>query len=494
MGLDAAAMNAPLFVGLDVGTQGTKGLLVDAERGLVVARASSSYGLIEGLGPGACEQHPDTWWAAVRDVVAALFAEREHDRARVGGVGVSGQQHGLVVLDEQLRVLRPAQLWCDTTCALEARELSQRLERPIPCGFTAPKILWLARHEPELFARVRALCLPHDWINLRLTGARTAEAGDASGTGFFDSHTRAYDLDAARAIDARVPEMLSPLVAADQLAGRLSPQAARELGLAAGVPVSAGSGDNMLSALGAGATRPGVAVLSLGTSATVSTFSCTPLLDPTGAIAPFCDATGAYLPLLCVMNATGVTEEVRRAFASEHATLARAAARVEAGARGVLWLPYLNGERVPDWPHASGVIAGLRTGSLDAGLLYRAAIEGVALNLAWGIERMRAHGVSIESARLVGGASRNELWGRILADVLEIPLVRLVESESGALGAALQAMWAVRRAAGEDVSADTLAQAFVRCEPSAIEPDERVRSVYRDASARFREWAGRAFG
>jgi xylulokinase len=218
------------------------------------------------------------------------------------------------------------------------------------------------------------------------------------------------------------------------------------------------------------------------------------VLDPTGAIAPFCDATGAYLPLLCVMNATGVTEEVRRAFASEHETLARAAAAVEPGARGVLWLPYLNGERVPDWSHASGVIAGLRAGSLDAGLLYRAAIEGVALNLAWGIERMRAQGVSIESARLAGGASRSELWGRILADVLEIPLVRLSESESAALGAALQALWAVRRAAGEDLSADTLAQVFVRCDASAIEPDERVQGVYRDASARFREWAERAFG
>lgn len=487
-------MMAPLFLGLDVGTQGTKGLLVDAERGEVVARASVAYGLIEGLAPGACEQHPDTWWAAVCGVVAALFAGREGDRARVAGLGVSGQQHGLVALDERECVLRPAQLWCDTTCAVEARELSQRLGRPIPCGYTAPKILWLARHEPETFARTRAVCLPHEWINLRLTSARTAEAGDASGTGFFDPHTRTYDVSAARAIDARVPDMLAPLVGADELAGRLSPDAARALGLAVGVPVSAGSGDNMLSALGAGATRPGVAVLSLGTSGTVCTYSPAPVIDPTGAIAPFCDATGAYLPLLCVMNATGVTEEVRRAFAIDHAALACAAETAPAGARGVLWLPYLNGERVPDWPQASGVIAGLRTGTLEPGLLYRAAIEGVALNLAWGIERMREQGVSIESARLVGGASRSDLWGRILADVLEIPLVRPLESESAALGAALQALWAVRRAAGEELSADSVAQTFVRCEASATLPDPRVRSVYREASGRFREWAVRAFG
>lgn len=487
-------MDAPLFLGFDVGTQGTKGVLVDAERATVVARAAAAYGLIEGLAPGACEQHPETWWAAVRDVANALFAGRDTDHARVGGIGVSGQQHGLVALDEQDRVLGNAKLWCDTTCAAEARELSQRFARSIPCGFTAPKILALARNDPDLFARVRSILLPHDWINLRLTGQRTAEAGDASGTGLFDALRRVYDDSAARAVDPRVPGMLSPLIGAAEFAGHLGAEAARALGLPAGIPVSAGSGDNMLSAFGAGATRAGVAVLSVGTSATVCAYSASPAIDPSGAIAAFCDATGAHLPLLCVMNATGVTEEVRRAFGRDHASLAREADAVPAGSRGVSWLPYLAGERVPDWPHASGVVAGLRTGSLEAGVLYRAGIEGVAFNLAWGIERMRAQGIAIESARFVGGASRSSLWGRILADVLEIPLVRPHETESAAFGAALQALWAVRRAAGDAVSADAIAQAFVRIEGEAIEPRSEVRAMYREASARFRAFAQQTFG
>jgi xylulokinase len=250
----------------------------------------------------------------------------------------------------------------------------------------------------------------------------------------------------------------------------------------------------MLSAFGSGATRPGVAVVSLGTSGTVFAHSARFIADESGAVAPFCDATGGYLPLLCVMNATGVPEEVTRAFGASHAELASEAARVPAGCRGVTWLPYLHGERVPDLPHASAALVGLRAGSLDRALLYRAALEGVAFNLAWGIERMRAAGVDVERARVVGGAARNDLWCQILADVLAIPLVRVAESESAALGAALQAMWAVRVARGESIGADAIAREIVREDGRAFEPRSEHASVYREALARFRELAGRVYG
>lgn len=487
-------MHGELFLGLDVGTQGTKALLLDVDHGRVVARASASYGLIAGLAPGCAEQHPDTWIEAVRSVAAQVRASQPGAFARVAGIGVSGQQHGLVALDEHDRPLRAAKLWCDTSTNEEARELSELLGRHVPVGYTASKVRWLARHEPQLWKRARTVLLPHDYVNLRLCGARVTEAGDASGTGYFDVLERRYDLRAATIVDAALPAKLAPLIENDAPAGELDEHGARLLGLPAGIPIAAGSGDNMASAFGSGATREGVAVVSLGTSATIFTRSARAQIDPAGLIAPFCDATGGWLPLLCVLNATGVTEEVRRAFSSDHATLTAAAELVEPGCSGLHWLPYLNGERVPDLPRAHGVLAGIRAGSLEPARLYRAAIEGVALNLAWGVERMRALGLSLESARVVGGASRNPLWCRVLADVLEIPLVRLEEAESAALGAALQAAWMMRRRAGERVSADELAQRCVRTSGAPIEPDARQRELYREAGARLRDSAARLFG
>jgi xylulokinase len=482
-----AEARGELFLGFDVGTQGTKALLVDAESTRVVARASASYGLIEGLGDGAAEQHPETWIAALAECAARVFEGRAADKSRVAGIGVSGQQHGLVVLDERSAVVRPAKLWCDTTSADEARELSVALGRHVPAGYTASKILWLARREAANWARVRRVLLPHDYVNFRLTGRAFTDAGDASGTGYFDARSRAFDERACAAIDARLRSMLPEIVESSAIGGELDAAGAALLDLRAGIPVAAGSGDNMLSAFGGGATRAGVAIVSLGTSGTILAHSAHLVDDPSGAVAPFCDATGAYLPLLCVMNATGVAEEVRRAFDVDHAELAGEAACVPAGCRGLLWLPYLQGERVPDLPRAAATITGLRTGMLERGRLYRAALEGVSLNLAWGVERMRAAGVPIDGARIVGGASKNDLWCQILADVLEIPLVRLEETESAALGAALQAAWCVRRAHGERADADSIAREFVRTSGAPFAPNAAHREVYHDAAARFRE-------
>ncbi|MFQ5653437.1 MAG: FGGY family carbohydrate kinase, partial [Planctomycetota bacterium] len=240
----AAAGERELFLGVDVGTQGTKGVLVAAEGptrrvargggppvaaaagGLqvaapdggspVVARAGRSYGLIEGLPPGAAEQHPEYWWRAVIEVVRELLGRTGVDPARVRGIGVSGQQHGLVVVDAKGQVLRAAKLWCDTSTAREAAELSERLGRAVPAGFTASKIVWLARHEPEAWRRTALVLLPHDFINFRLTGRAVMEAGDASGTGFFDPVTRAWDERAVTAVDAGLPSRLPPLLDAGE--------------------------------------------------------------------------------------------------------------------------------------------------------------------------------------------------------------------------------------------------------------------------------------
>jgi D-xylulose kinase len=487
-------VDRPLFLGLDVGTQGTKALLVDLESRRVTARASSSYGLIEGLPAGAAEQHPATWLTAIASACAELFRERPAARARVGGIGVSGQQHGLVVLDAEGRVLRPAKLWCDTSTAREAEVLSQRLGRRVPAGYTASKIVWLAHAEPRVFERVARVVLPHDYVNFALTGSAWMECGDASGTGFFDPLARRFDARALAAVDARLVDLLPELVAADALPGVLSEAGAALVGLPPGTPVAAGSGDNMCSAIGSGATREGVLVCSLGTSATIFHRSARPVVDPEGLIAPFCDAAGAWLPLLCVMNATGVAEEVRRAFALSRERFDELALAAPPGAEGLVFLPYLAGERVPDLPRACGVLHGLRAGTLESGLLARAALEGVALNLGWGLERLRALGAQPAELHLVGGASQSRAWARVLADVLGLRVRPLAEPESAALGAALQAAWAVRRAAGERLELDQLARGFLAGAGEPLEPDARAQAAYAGSAARFRELVQRNFG
>jgi xylulokinase len=488
---------AALYLGFDVGTQGTKGVAIDAARGEVVARGHSSYRLIEGLPSGAAEQHPDTWGRALRDVTEQLLAAGTFDPAAIGAIGVSGQQHGLVVLDGRGEVVRAAKLWCDTSTAAEARELSDALGRAVPAGFTASKITWLARHEPQNWARARHVLLPHDWANFRLSGELAMEAGDASGTGFFDVRERRFDERAVERVDRELRAKLPGLVEPGAAVGELTRRGAEWLGLpssCAGALIASGGGDNMMSAIGSGATRPGAAVLSLGTSATVFCYSAEPIVDPRGAIAAFCDSTGGWLPLLCVMNATGVLEEVRAAFGSDLATLTREAAAVELGCGGLAFVPYLAGERVPELPLAAGALLGVRAGSLRRDRVFRAALEGVSLNLAWGVERMRELGLSIDSMRVVGGGAQNDVWLAMLADCLRAPITRLVEPESAALGAALQALWTARRAAGARATADEVAAPWIRCEAKSFEPDRQRSEVYAELLAKFRDRVGQIYG
>jgi len=486
-------MTAPgaLFLGIDIGTQGCKAVVVDPARGDVVGRGSAPLELLAGLPPGHQEQHPADWLAALR--AAATHALAAVDRNSIAGLAVSGQQHGAVVLDERGEVVRPAKLWCDTATAAEAAELTAKLGRVVPTGFTASKLLWLARHEPARWARVRSVLLPHDYANLWLTGERSTEPGDASGTGWFDPVTRRHDAAALTAIDARLPGMVAPLRASDGFAGRLTVAAATALGLRPGIPVATGGGDNMMSAIGSGATRDGVVVCSLGTSGTIFTRAASPVVDPRGAIAPFCSSDGGWLPLLCVMNVTGVVEEVKALTGLDHATLTAAAERVAPGSDGLCWLPFLLGERVPDLPAATGSLLGMRPGSLRPGPLYRAALEGVACNLADGLDRLRALGIAVGEVRLTGGGAGNALWRQILADVFGVPVRVLEETESAALGAALQAAWALRRAAGESsLTTDDVASPCVRL-GVAIAPTADATAVA-SLRQRFREHLRRQHG
>lgn len=488
----ASSAEQGLYLGFDVGTQSTKGVVYDAASGRILAKASHRYGLIEGLEPGAAEQHPETWIGALREVARRLTGAL--DPARVIALGVSGQQHASVLLDEAGAVLRPAKLWCDTTTHREAERLSRTLGRSVPTGFTAPKLLWTKEHEPEAWQRVRRVLLPHDYVNLRLTGRATMEPGDASGTGLFDPETRRFDPKAIEAIDPRLGELLPPVGEAHEPAGRLSPEGAALLGLREGTLVSSGGGDNMMSAIGSGATRPGVVVVSLGTSGTVFCYSSHPVTDPAGAIAAFCDSTGGYLPLMCTMNVTGVTEEIRRAFESDLERLTGAAERVPAGSGGLLLLPYLQGERVPNLPHATGALLGIRPGLLRPDYLFRAALEGTTVALASGVERMKGLGIRLDSVRVVGGGANSPLWRQILADALDVEVTRPAEPESAAFGAALQALWQAHSTEGATLSADEVASERVALLATAERPRPNVVDVYRDYRARLDAMTARLFG
>lgn len=480
---------SPLVLGIDVGTQSTKVLVVDRDERRVIARAKREYGRLDGLAPGCAEQHPDTWMEAIRGCVADVLSHPDVTRERIAALGVAGQQHGLVALDADGCVLRPAKLWCDTSTSEEAKILAERLGRPIPVGYTASKLLWMKLHEPHLFGKIRHVMLPHDYVNFRLTDVATTDASEASGTGYFDPVAREYDSAALRAIDGRmsdwVPRVLGPL----DSPGVLSNDAADWLGLPHGIVVSAGAGDNAASAIGAGATREGVVVVSLGTSATAFASSHALLEDEDALIAPFCDATGAFLPLLCLMNCAEVLEEVRVGFSTiedlSHSMLTEAARRIPIGCDGVTIVPFLLGERAPALPNATGSILGLRPGKLRASILYRAAMEGIALNLAAGVDRMRALGLSVHSVRLVGGAAHNTLWQEILAATLETPVTTLGELDTAALGAAIQAAGALARSQGDDVSLDALAQEWVPIGGTPIEPRAEDVRAYRPLAERF---------
>ena len=440
-----------LFIGIDSGTQSTKAVVVDLETGATIARARSPHTLIAGLPEGHMEQHPEEWVRALETVITEVAGTI--DRSQVKGIGVSGQQHGFVPLDRKGAVIRPAKLWCDTSTVEECAWLTKALGGPkgvlretgVPFlpGYTAPKILWLKRHEPQHFRRLRQVALPHDYLNYHLTGKLRMEYGDASGTALLDVRKRAWSERTAQLIDPDLIDWLPKVRASDQPAGILTPALTRQFGFRPGVVVSAGGGDNMMGAIGTGNVTPGVVTASFGTSGTIYAYSDEPVVDSMGEVAPFCSSTGGWLPLICTMNVTEVTEQVRHLAQLTRAGFESALASVPWSADGPIFLPYLAGERTPNLPNASGAIFGLKPGKLSAPHLARAAVEGVTLGMNYGLRRLKDHGIVPQEIRLTGGGAKSAAWRQIMADVFAVPVVGMEETEGAALGAAIQAAWSV---------------------------------------------------
>ena len=436
-----------LVAGIDSSTQSTKVLLVNADDGAVIAQASAPH-------PDGTECHPDRWWDALTAAGRGLLERAE-------AVGVAAQQHGMVTVDEDGAVVRPAMLWNDVKSAPQAAALVTEFGGPaewaartgsVPTmSFTVTKLRWLAEREPAHAARVHRVMLPHDWLTWRLAGGGpvrgsgqgsdasvepVTDRGDASGTGYFSPADSSWLPDYAERALGR-PVALPRVAAPAEVVGRTS----------WGAPISAGTGDNMGAALGMSLAEDDVAV-SIGTSGTA--YAVTPVMtaDPSGLISGFADATGRYLPLACTLNAARVLDVTARLLGVDAAGLSDLALKAEAGAGGLVFLPYLDGERTPNRPSANGVLRGLTTSNCTPENMARAAVEAVLCSLADAIDCLRPCGITPGRVVLTGGAAKSEAVRLIAPAVFGLPVVVPEAAEYVALGAARQAAWALAGTAG----------------------------------------------
>lgn len=487
-----------LFLGIDCGTQGTKALVLDAGSGAVLGLGSAAHAPPEGE-QGRREQDPADWLRALRTAVAEALACAGVPGSAIRALAVSGQQHGLVMLDGQGQVLRPAKLWCDTESSAENEDLLAALGGPagslerlglvIAPGYTLSKLLWSKRHHPELFARAEHLLLPHDFLNHWLTGRACTEPGDASGTGYYDVRQRAWATDVLELVEPgrRLAAALPQLVASGDCIGTLQTAAAQALGLDASTWVASGGGDNMLGALGTGNIRPGLITLSLGTSGTLVAHTDLAQISPQAEVATFCGSSGGWLPLICSMNLTGACALVQDLLQLDLQQFGELAGQAPIGAGGLLMLPFFDGERVPALPDASASLLGMTSANLTRANLCRAVLEGTGFSLRYGLDLLREVGLLGQEIRLVGGAAKSPLWRQTLADLLGVPLVCPHQTEAAALGAAIQAAWSLGRQLGRGDDLPTLVERCVALDPSTrTEPQPAQQAAFETAYQRYR--------
>jgi xylulokinase len=428
----------PLVAGIDSSTQSCKVVVCDAETGELVRSGTAPH-------PDGTEVHPDHWWDALQQAIAEAGGLDD-----VEAIAVGGQQHGMVCLDEAGEVVRPALLWNDTRSAQAAVELIDELGGPqawvdavglVPvASFTVTKLRWLRDHEPENAARTAAVCLPHDWLTWKLSGAGqngqsldtlVTDRGDASGTGYWSPLTGEYRrdlLELGLGHDVVVPRVAAP----SEVAARTP----------SGQALGPGTGDNAASALGLGAVS-GDVIVSIGTSGVACAVAEQPVGDVSGAVACFADATGRFLPLVATMNAARVLAAAERILGVDHDEFSELALAAPPGAGGMVLVPYLEGERTPNRPDATGALHGMRLETTTPAYLARAAVEGMLCGLADAVDAVRALGTPVERVILIGGAARSRAVREIASAVLGLPVTVPPPGEYVARGAARQAAWAL---------------------------------------------------
>ena len=482
-------------IGIDLGTQSVKVVFYDFEARQFAAIENAPLDLHQDSN-GVAEQESRWWLDALKDA----FAKVDPDvRRSARAISVSGQQHGFVPVDGSNEVLAPVKLWCDTSTSAECDEIMdafggrnsciEQVGLPILPGYTASKIRWLGKTGRALYERMDCILLPHDYINLYLTGERCMEMGDASGTGLLDIRQREWSRPMLRAIDPDrdLVDCLPQPRLANESIGSLRKDVAEELGLPAGIPTGIGGGDNMMGAVGTGNVCAGRITMSLGTSGTVYAYADAPIVDPKGTIAAFCSSTGGWLPLLCTMNCTVSTELMRNLIGSGLASFEAQIALADRGADGVITLPFFNGERTPNLPNAKGCLVGLSSQNMKPENLLRSAMEGATFALKSGIDELASLGVQADEIVVTGGGAKSDKWRQLVADICAAPVVAVEQDEGAAFGAALQALQIIEPGSGiEELVDEHLTRDVLRC----CEPRNAAVSDYQDFYANYQRAVG----
>ena len=480
-----------MLLGLDLGTSSVKALLL-GEDGGTLGEASAPYP-VRSPRPGWAESSPEDWWAAVVEATKAAVGSRG---AQVAALGLSGQMHGVVLTDDRGLPPRPAILWADARSAGQlaayrrlGEDARRRIANPPAVGMAGPSLLWLRDHEPDAYTSARWALQPKDWLRLRLTGEVAAEPSDASATLLYDLRSDGWDYPVVEALGLR-PGLLAPLVASAEIAGTLTREAAGSLGLRAGLPVAAGAADTAAAMLGCGLSGPGPVQLTIGTGGQILTPKSDPVPDPHERTHLYrAAAPDLWYSMAAIQNAGLALEWARKVLGASWEEVYVEAFAVPPGAGGVIFLPYLSGERTPRFdPDARGAWVGL---GLDHGRghLLRAALEGVAFALREGLEALEAAGARVPELRLAGGGAAEESWQRLLADVLGRPLLPLPERVAAAASAR-----------GAALLAGVACGVYQRAEGIlAPDPEKTIRpgdagATYEAAYARYRELYPRLYG
>ena len=484
-----------LLLGIDIGTGGSRAALID-ESGGIVAAATVDHEPFASPETGWAEQDPRDWWRASAEAIRAVLTSDNVSADSIGGVGLSGQMHGAVLLDGRGEVLRPALIWCDQrsdrqceelTKSIGASELIRLTCNPALTGFTLPKLLWVRDHEPHLWQQVCSVLLPKDYVRFKLTGEKATDVADASGTLLFNVAQRKWseEMMAATGMDS---DLLPRVYESPDVTGTISPEAAQITGLRAGTPVVAGAGDQAGGAVGIGIVQPGAVSATIGTSGVVFAATNSPALDPKGRVHTFCHAVPGRWHVMGVTQGAGLSLRWFRdqfGFAAgsgdPYDRMTAEAERVAPGSNGMLWAPYLMGERTPHLdPHARAALVGV-TASHTRGHVIRAIMEGVAFSLRDSFEIFREMNVPVDTIRLGGGGARSAVWRQIQADIYGYSVSTVEAEEGAAYGVALLAGVGVK----VWPTVDEACAAVVRT-LTTIDPDESAQRVYEQQYKSYR--------
>jgi len=498
-------------MGIDVGTTGTRVVIVRPD-GHVVGAATGDHEPMHMPRPGWAEQRPEDWWQASLIAIRAALSEAGLQGSDIAAVGFSGQMHGVVLLDKAFTVLRPSLIWCDQRSQAQCdwitekvgrQQLIQLVSNPALTGFSAPKLLWVRDNEPQVFERAAHFLLPKDFVRFRMTGEFATDVSDASGTLLFDVTNRRWSREMLGALEIDA-SLLPRAYESPEITGEITRETAVLTGLAAGTPVVGGAGDQAASAVGNGIVLPGLTSATLGTSGVIFAYTESPRLDPQGRIHTFCHAVPGKWHVMGVTQGAGLslrwfrdqfapseTWYARNTDADPYELLIRQAERVPPGSDGLLWLPYLMGERTP---HLDALARGMWFGLTAAhtrGHMIRSILEGVAFSLRDSLEIFKEIGIPVEQIRASGGGSRSFLWRQIQADIFGKELVTLRTSEGSALGAALLAGVGAKNYNSVEESARQAIEFKERLapRPENIAIYDRYYQVYRNLYPAVRELA-----